>query len=108
MREILRHSFSKLNFNIKQKSLVAIHKDSYGSFLDGDKSVGVSIAGVLSSIFPIHDLYGYATIEYVGHRLSEPNYSIRECREKTLTYSANLYGTFRLVLFSIDDETTIV
>lgn len=105
MREILRHSFSKLNFNIKQKSLVAIHKDSYSSFLDGDKSVGVSIAGVLSSIFPIHDLYGYATIEYVGHRLSEPNYSIRECREKTLTYSANLYGTFRLVLFSIDEET---
>ena len=91
MRDILRHSFSKLNFNIESKNLTAIHKDSYNNFLYGDKNIGATIAGVLSSVSPINDSYGYASIEYVSHRFSEPKYSIQECRYKNLSYAVDLY-----------------
>ena len=105
MRDILRHSFSKLNFNIESKNLTAIHKDSYNNFLYGDKNIGATIAGVLSSVSPINDSYGYASIEYVSHRFSEPKYSIQECRYKNLSYAVDLYVTFRLAIFNIDEKT---
>ena len=105
MREVLRHSFSKLNFSIANKSLTAIHKDSYNNFLYGDKSVDVSISNVLSSVFPVNDNYGYAVIEYVSHRFTDPIYSIDECRDKGLTYASKLYVKFRLILFDIDEQT---
>ena len=104
MQEILRHSFSKLNFKIDTKSLTEIHKKSYNDFLFGDKSVGSSISNVLATIFPINDNYGYAQIEYVGHRFTDPVYSIDECRVKSLTYASKLYVTFRLILFDVDEQ----
>ena len=105
MRDILRHSFSKLNFNIESKSLTAIHQESYNNFLHGDKSIGATISSVLSSVSPINDSYGYASIEYVSHRFSEPKYSIQECRYKNLSYAVDLYVTFRLAIFNIDEKT---
>ena len=104
MQEVLRHSFSKLNFKIDTKSLTEIHKKSYNDFLFGDKSVGSSISNVLATIFPINDNYGYAQIEYVSHRFTEPVYSIDECRVKSLTYASKLYVTFRLILFDVDEQ----
>ena len=104
MEKILRHSFSRLKFNNQPRCLVSLNRLSYGKFLKDDKSCCYSIDNALESVFPIHDTYGYATIEYVGNRMVEPKYSIEECRVKNLSYASSLYITVRLILFDVDTE----
>ena len=104
MLSVLRHSFSNLDFNFETKSLIEIHRDSYNSFLFSGKEVDCSIANVLSTMFPIKDNYGFAEIEYVSHRIdNNVKYSVAQCRDKMLTYSCDLYATFRLVIFDVNE-----
>jgi DNA-directed RNA polymerase subunit beta len=109
MTSTFRHSFSKLNFDfdMSNRSLVQIHKDSYSNFLFSKDNCGPSIREVLSSIFPIHDSYGYISMEFVDYRVSKPTFSIEECRTKSLTYASDIFVTFRIVLFSVDETTGI-
>ena len=106
MREILRNSFSKFNFNFESKSLNLVHKNSYNVFLYGDRSESVSIANVLSSVCPINGYMTFKTCRRKFEKLiTEPKYSISDCRYKNLSYSVDLYVTFRLILFNVDENT---
>ena len=104
MQNVLRYSFSRLNFDKQPVCLLSLNRHSYEDFVKGGKSCSYSIEHALSSLFPINDAYGYAVIEYVGSRMSEPKMSVDTCKVKDLSYVAGLYITVRLILFDVNVE----
>ena len=103
MQKIIRHSFAKLNFDNLPDCLSPLNRISYDKFLYGDKNC-YSIENALSSVFPINDSYGYATLEYVGSRIVKKAISCKACRIKNVSYVAKLYMTVRLILFDADKQ----
>ena len=103
-----RISFSKLRENIEMPNLLDIQIVSYENFLQRDvppeKRANVGLQGVFTSIFPITDVKEIYSLEFVRYTLGEPRYSIRECRERNMTYGAPLKATLRLVVREAKEE----
>src|SRR3990167_8040292 len=99
----IRKNFGKLLSAIEVPSLLAIQQESYRKFLEAkgvsDKLGANGLHGVFSSVFPITSLSGYAALEYVGYRLGEPIFDVKECKMRGLTYAAPLRVKLRLVHF---------
>ena len=97
-----RISFSKLKENIEMPNLLDVQIVSYENFLQRDippdKRENVGLQGVFTSIFPITDVKEIYSLEFVRYSLGEPRYSIKECRERNMTYGAPLKATLRLVV----------
>lgn len=86
-----RRSFAKIPEIIDVPYLLAIQKDSFDWLLkDG-------LAEVFRDIFPIEDFTGNLVIDFGGHEFGESKYSVAECKEKDMTYSAPLFVTTRFV-----------
>ena len=59
---------------------------------------------VFKSIFPINDTSEKSSLEFISYRLSKPKFDVTECRQRSLTYSAAIKATLRLVVYDIDQE----
>ena len=53
---------------------------------------------VFKDLFPITDVHENFSLEYVRYALGEPKYSVAECIERDMTYSAPLKATLQLVI----------
>ncbi|HBC45708.1 MAG TPA: DNA-directed RNA polymerase subunit beta, partial [candidate division Zixibacteria bacterium] len=97
-----RHSFSKLKETVEMPNLLDVQISSYESFLQRDvppeKRENTGLQSVFTSIFPITDVHELFSLEFVKYSLGEPRYSIRECRERNMTFGAPLKATLRLVV----------
>jgi DNA-directed RNA polymerase subunit beta len=82
--------------------LLDVQLSSYESFLQRDvppeKRENAGLQSVFTSIFPITDVHELYSLEFVRYSLGEPRYSIRECRERNMTFGAPLKATLRLVV----------
>ena len=102
-----RYSFGKIAEVVEMPNLLSIQIDSYESFLQLDlppnkrKNRGLHL--VFESIFPVSDVHGIHSLEYVDYSIGNPRYSQDECRERGMTFAAPLRATLRLV--SRDKET---
>jgi DNA-directed RNA polymerase beta subunit len=74
--------------------------DDYNSFL----SENGGLVDIFKSSFPVSDMSGLYVIDYVSHRISEPQCSHDVALKKKSTYCANLYVTFRLIQFRNEDS----
>ncbi len=54
---------------------------------------------VFNEVFPISDVNGNFSLEFVRYALGEPKYDIEECMERDMTYAAPLKATLRLVVW---------
>jgi len=103
-----RITFSKLKENVEMPNLLDIQIVSYEQFLQRDvppdKRADVGLQGVFTSIFPITDVKEMFSLEFVRYTLGEPRYSIKECRERNMTYGAPLKATLRLVVREAETE----
>jgi DNA-directed RNA polymerase subunit beta len=61
--------------------------------------------GSFLSIFPVSDVKGYYSLEYDGYRLGTPKYSLKECKERGMTFAAPLKVDMSLLVFEQDGET---
>ncbi len=52
---------------------------------------------IFNEIFPVEDIHGNYSLEYVRYHLGPTRYSIDECRERNMTFAAPLRVTMRLV-----------
>jgi len=86
-----RHSFAKIPHVLEVPNLIELQKASFDWF----KTDG--LAEAFSSISPIKDFTGNLILEFGEHSLGEPKYSIEECRERDMTYSAPLRVRVRLI-----------
>jgi DNA-directed RNA polymerase subunit beta len=86
-----RHTFAKIPHVLEVPNLIELQKASFDWF----KTDG--LAEAFSSISPIKDFTGNLILEFGEHSLGEPKYSIEECRERDMTYSAPLRVRVRLI-----------
>ncbi|MDQ3389641.1 MAG: hypothetical protein M3483_09075, partial [Gemmatimonadota bacterium] len=59
----------------------------------------VGLERVFNEIFPITDVNGNFSLEFVRYTLGEPKYDMEECMERDMTYAAPLKATLRLVVW---------
>jgi DNA-directed RNA polymerase subunit beta len=86
-----RHSFAKIPHVLEIPDLIELQKASFQWFItDGLKEA-------FDSISPIKDFTGNLVLEFGDHSLGEPKYSVEECRERDMTYSAPLRVRVRLI-----------
>ncbi|MCS6947699.1 MAG: DNA-directed RNA polymerase subunit beta, partial [Steroidobacteraceae bacterium] len=104
----IRKNFGKQPSVLDTPYLLAIQLDSYRQFLQADtpedKREDVGLHAAFKSIFPIVSYSGNALLEYVGYRLGEPVFDVKECQLRGLTYAAPLRVKVRLVVY--DKEAT--
>jgi|HubBroStandDraft_2_1064218.scaffolds.fasta_scaffold00653_12 DNA-directed RNA polymerase subunit beta len=86
-----RYSFGKIPHVLEVPNLIELQKASFNWF----KTEGLSEA--FASISPIKDFTGNLILEFGEHSLGEPKYTIEECRERDMTYSAPLRVRVRLI-----------
>ncbi|MGC8554256.1 MAG: DNA-directed RNA polymerase subunit beta [Candidatus Acidulodesulfobacterium sp.] len=106
---ILRKNFSKIKKVIDIPSLLEVQRNSYERFLQKelsqDKRLNFGLEGVFKSVFPIEGLNKNFSLEYKGYTIGDPKYSVYECKQKSLTYSASLKVLFDLVTYEVGNGT---
>ena len=87
----MRKSFSRLKHVLDIPNLIDIQKSSFDWFLSE------GLRETIDDISPIEDYTGTLAVEFADYNFAEPQFSIKECREKDLTYQAALSITVRFV-----------
>ena len=98
---IERRSFGKIKEVVEMPNLLSVQIDSFEDFLQMDTAPRQRLRRglhlVFESIFPVSDVHGIYSLEYVGYSIGNPRYSEEECRERGMTFAAPLRATLRLV-----------
>jgi DNA-directed RNA polymerase subunit beta len=83
--------------------LLDIQTQAFQSLMAPDDVGGdrqdVSLERVFRDLFPISDVNGKYSLDFVRYSLGEPKYSVEECIERDMTYAAPLKATLQLVVF---------
>ncbi|MBK8005649.1 MAG: DNA-directed RNA polymerase subunit beta [Gemmatimonadetes bacterium] len=95
--------FSKRDVGMPMPDLLDIQTQAFKSLLVPDDVHGerqdVSLERVFRDLFPISDVNGKYSLEFLSYNLGEPKYSVEECIERDMTYAAPLKSTLRLDVF---------
>ncbi|WP_373064790.1 DNA-directed RNA polymerase subunit beta [Gemmatimonas sp.] len=96
-------SFAKLETGMDMPHLLDIQTRAFESLLQLDAASqereDVGLERVFKDLFPISDVHENFSLEFVRYSLGEPKYSVAECIERDMTYSAPLKATLQLVIF---------
>ena len=98
-----RKSFSKIDaqWNLQIPNLLEVQLKSFRDFLQMDvdplRRKNEGLQEVFTGVFPISDARELFTLDFVAFELGEPKYSMDECVERDLTFSAPLKARLRLV-----------
>ncbi|HBN27393.1 MAG TPA: DNA-directed RNA polymerase subunit beta [Desulfobacteraceae bacterium] len=105
----IRKNFGKINRIVEIPDLISVQRKSYARFLQMDLSpeqrIGSGLQEVFKSVFPINDLAGAASLEFVSYSFGEVKRSEKECINGGTTYEVPLRITVRLVVYDIDPDT---
>jgi DNA-directed RNA polymerase subunit beta len=86
-----RKSFSRLKHVLDLPNLIDIQRASFRWFLEE------GLRETIDDISPIEDYTGTLAVEFADYEFGQPPVSIKECREKDLTYQVPLSMTVRFV-----------
>ncbi|HET6638392.1 MAG TPA: DNA-directed RNA polymerase subunit beta, partial [Gemmatimonadota bacterium] len=95
-------SFNKLEQGMEMPHLLDIQTRAFEALLQLDAAAhdreDVGLERVFKDLFPITDVHENYSLEFVRYSLGEPKYSVEECIERDMTYSAPLKATLQLVV----------
>ena len=95
--------FSKREVGMPMPDLLDIQTQAFKSLLVPDDVHGdrqdVSLERVFRDLFPISDVAGKYSLEFISYSLGETKYSVEECIERDMTYAGPLKATLRLDVF---------
>ncbi|MEJ7813097.1 MAG: DNA-directed RNA polymerase subunit beta [Gemmatimonadaceae bacterium] len=95
-------SFGKLDQGMDMPHLLDIQTRAFEALLQLDAAAhdreDVGLERVFKDLFPITDIHENYSLEFVRYSLGEPKYSVEECIERDMTYSAPLKATLQLVV----------
>ncbi len=102
-------TFSKLEGGMPMPHLLDIQTAAFQTLLVPDDVDGarqdVSLERVFRDLFPISDVNGKYSLDFLRYALGEPKYTVEECIERDMTYAAPLKATLQLVVFEeVDGE----
>jgi DNA-directed RNA polymerase subunit beta len=86
-----RKSFSRLKHVLDLPNLIDIQRASFDWFMRE------GLRETIDDISPIEDYTGTLAVEFADYEFGPPSVSIKECREKDLTYQVPLSMTVRFV-----------
>ncbi|MDF2965860.1 MAG: rpoB [Rickettsiaceae bacterium] len=106
----IRKNFGKIQLVASMPNLIEVQKTSYDTnFLQINVPVAQrenkGLQSVLSSMFPIHDQTGTATLEFLKYEFDNPKYDVEECLQRGLSFAAPLKVTLRLIVWDLDEDT---
>src|SRR5919205_93044 len=97
-------SFAKLGQGMGMPHLLDIQTRAFEALLQTDAAAqereDVGLERVFKDLFPITDVHENFSLEFVRYTLGEPKYSVEECIERDMTFSAPLKATLQLVVFA--------
>ena len=92
--------------------LLAIQLDSYREILQTGVSKeqfrDIGLHAAFKSVFPIISYSGNAALEYVGYRLGEPAFDVKECSLRGVTYAVPLRVKVRLIIFDRESSSKAI
>jgi len=97
-----RKSFSKIDaqWNLQIPNLLEVQLKSFRDFLQMDQDPmrrrNEGLQEVFTGVFPISDARELFSLEFVAYEIGEPKYTMDECVERDLTFSAPLKARLRL------------
>src|SRR5689334_3171302 len=100
MKEI---SFGKLDDKgMEMPHLLDIQTRAFEALLQLDAAShdreDIGLERVFKDLFPITDVHENFSLEFVRYTLGDPKYTVEECIERDMTYSAPLKATLQLVI----------
>src|SRR3954468_8797125 len=103
MPELLKQiSFAKLDQGMNMPHLLDIQVRAFEALLQTDAAAAaredIGLERVFKDLFPISDVHENFSLEFVRYSLGEPKYSVEECIERDMTYSAPLKATLQLIV----------
>src|SRR5947208_6352211 len=103
MPELLKQiSFAKLDQGMDMPHLLDIQVRAFEALLQTDAAShereDIGLERVFKDLFPIADVHENFSLEFVKYSLGEPKYSVEECIERDMTYSAPLKATLQLIV----------
>ena len=108
----IRKDFGKLPHVMDVPYLLAIQLDSYREFLQAESEKGsvrdIGLHAAFKSVFPIISYSGNAALEYVGYRLGEPAFDVKECVLRGVTYAVPLRVKVRLIIFDRESASKAI
>ncbi|MDC1174383.1 DNA-directed RNA polymerase subunit beta [Bacteriovoracaceae bacterium] len=100
-----RKNFSRVPSVLETPPLMKLQTNSYEEFLQKDippaKRKDVGLQAVFNSVFPIFDFNKTVSLEFVSYALEQPKYTVKECRQRGLSYEAPLKVIVRLVFYDV-------
>src|SRR5881296_323563 len=101
-------SFGKLEQGMEMPHLLDIQTRAFEALLQLDAAShdreDIGLERVFKDLFPITDVHENFSLEFVRYSLGEPKYSVEECIERDMTYSAPLKATLQLVINEVVGE----
>ena len=105
---IERKSYSSNEFHLELPDLLEMQKASYERFLQAGVSAkdrrNKGLERIFRDAFPVTDAKGLLSLRYSHYTLAMPRYSLKECRERGITYSRQLIAHLELQTFKEDGE----
>src|ERR1044071_409022 len=93
-------SFAKLEPRMDMPHLLDIQTRAFEALLQTDATANeredVGLERVFKDLFPITDVHENYSLEFISYSLGEPKYTVEECIERDMTYSAPLKAVLRL------------
>ena len=87
-----RRNFGGANNTLELSNLLEIQKSSFESFLKE------GIKEVFDDVFPVESFSGSLSLEFGDYSFDEPKYSVRESKERRVSYAAPLKVQARLFI----------
>ena len=85
-----RRNFSMIKNSLELDNLLQIQKESYQWF------VTTGIKEVFEDLFPIESFSGSLSLEFGEYEFDTPRYSLKECKDRQITYASPLKVQTRL------------
>jgi len=100
-QEIARKSYGRIPDAVEMPNLLDVQLGSYRDFLQpnvaADNRRTVGLQQIFEDVFPVSDVNEMFSLEFVRYMLGQPRYTIKECRERNMTYAAPMRATLRLI-----------
>ena len=103
----IRKDFGRMAQFIDIPYLLSTQVDSYDQFIKPDQNGECGLSQTLRSVFPMKSQNGQAMLDYESFRLGEPEFDVKECLIRGVTYCAPLRVTLRYVQYEKDCKTVL-
>ncbi|MDG6774926.1 DNA-directed RNA polymerase subunit beta [Thiomicrorhabdus sp. ZW0627] len=102
----VRKNFATRPSILEVPYLLSLQKGSFREFLQMDQKplerANVGLNAAFTSVFPIRGVAGTADLEYVSYHMGQPEFDVKECKQRGVTYASPLRVKMRLVIYDKD------